>query len=78
MSLPPAPALAVEPIYSWRDVRPLLGGIGRTTAWRMIRAGTLPGPVAISPGRVGWRHSDIAGWQAERAGTAALHAKYGV
>jgi len=61
---------SVEPIYSWRDARPLFGGIGRTTAWRMVRAGELPKPVHLTPGRIGWRHSDIAAWQAQR-GVAA-------
>jgi predicted DNA-binding transcriptional regulator AlpA len=58
---------SVEPIYSWREARPLFG-MSRTTAWRMVRAGTLPKPVHISPGRIGWRHSDIAAWQARCAG----------
>lgn len=62
----------VEPIYGWRDARPLFGNIGRTTAWRMIRAGKLPQPVHISAGRIGWTHSSIAAWQAERAAAAGL------
>lgn len=60
------PLPAVEPIYPWRKARPLFGDIGRTTAWRMIRAGTLPAPVRVSPGRVAWRHSDIVAWQLRR------------
>lgn len=52
-----------ERLYSWREVRPLLGNIGRATAWRMVRDGRLPAPMRISPGRVAWRHSDIAAWQ---------------
>jgi len=71
MSLASASAVAVEPIYSWRDARPLFGNISRTTAWRMVRAGQLPKPVHISPNRIGWPQSTIAAWQAERAGAAS-------
>lgn len=53
----------LKPIYSWPEAQPLFGNISRTTAWRMIRAGTLPAPIQISPGRVGWHHNDIAAWQ---------------
>jgi predicted DNA-binding transcriptional regulator AlpA len=60
----------VEPIYSWRDARPLFGGISRTTAWRMVRAGQLPRPVQISPGRVGWRHTDVQAYQSKLGGLA--------
>lgn len=64
----------VEPIYTWRDARPLFGNISRTTAWRMVRAGQLPKPVHISPGRIGWPHSAIAQWQAQRVGAGSTPA----
>jgi predicted DNA-binding transcriptional regulator AlpA len=71
---------SVEPIYMWPQARQLFGGLSRTTVWRMVRAGALPKPIHLSPGRIGWRHSDIANWQAERSGpdNASLLAKYGV
>lgn len=54
-----------EHFLGWLDVRPLFGGISRTTAWRGVRDGWLPAPIRISPGRKAWRSSDIAAWQAE-------------
>lgn len=50
-------------LLSWREVR-VLSGISRTTAWRLQNAGEFPRPVMISPGRVGWRESDVAAWRA--------------
>lgn len=55
----------LERFLAWRQVRNLTG-LGRTTAWRMRRAGDFPDPVSISPGRVAWRARDIAAWNASR------------
>lgn len=52
-----------ERYLSWTDVKPLFGGISRTTAWRGVRAGWLPAPVPVSPGRRAWRASDVSAWQ---------------
>lgn len=52
-----------ERYLSWTDVRPLFGGISRTTAWRGVRDGWLPAPVPVSPGRRAWRASDVTAWQ---------------
>ncbi len=68
---------AIEPIYPWPEARRMFGNIGRTTAWRMIRAGELPKPVYISANRIGWRHSDIAAWQAQRATGGRSNASWG-
>jgi prophage regulatory protein len=56
-----------ENYIEWPALRPLIGNQGRTTWWRQIKAGTAPAPVPVSPGRVAWKSSDIARWQAERA-----------
>ena len=53
-------------LLPWPKVRPLVGDIGRTTAWRMQRQGTFPTPVQVSPNRVAWREADIRAWQASR------------
>lgn len=37
-------------------------GLGRSTIYRMMKAGEFPRPVAISRGAVGWRQSDIERW----------------
>lgn len=57
--------MPIEPerYLSWADVKPLFGGISRTTAWRGVRAGWLPAPVPVSPGRRAWRASDVSAWQ---------------
>jgi predicted DNA-binding transcriptional regulator AlpA len=49
----------------WRKVQDITG-LGRTTAWRLRRAGDFPHPVPISPGRVAWRERDIAAWNESR------------
>jgi prophage regulatory protein len=45
---------------------PDAAGISTTTAWRLRKRGLFPAPVRLSPGRVGWRKSDIDRWLAER------------
>jgi predicted DNA-binding transcriptional regulator AlpA len=52
-------------LLSWKRVREVTG-LSRTTAWRLQQQGEFPDPVAISPGRVCWRESEIAAWQASR------------
>ena len=36
--------------------------VSRTTRWRMIRRGEFPCPLRLSPGRVGWKESDVRAW----------------
>ena len=55
-----------ERLLAWPQVRPLIGGQGRTTWWRCIKRGEAPKPVQISSRRVAWRESDIRAWQAAR------------
>lgn len=55
----------------WRKVRDITG-LGRTTAWRLRRAGDFPHPVPISPGRVAWRERDIAHWNETRGSPDAI------
>lgn len=43
-------------------------GLSRTTIWREVRAGRLPRPAQLSPGRIGWWSEDVDAWkQARRA-----------
>jgi predicted DNA-binding transcriptional regulator AlpA len=37
-------------------------GLSIPTIWRMRRRNDLPEPLRLSPGRIGWRESDIAAW----------------
>ncbi|MEW5683798.1 MAG: AlpA family phage regulatory protein [Pseudomonadota bacterium] len=60
-----------ETLISWKALRPKIGNMGRTTWWRLIRAGEAPAPIRISPGRVAWRWSDIAEWMESRSRRAA-------
>lgn len=55
----------------WRKVQDITG-LGRTTAWRLRRAGDFPHPVPISPGRVAWRERDIAAWNESRGSVVTL------
>lgn len=53
-------------LLSWRTVHMMTGNLGRTTWWRLVRAGDAPRPIKISPGRVAWLETDILEWIAER------------
>jgi predicted DNA-binding transcriptional regulator AlpA len=55
-------------LLCWRTVRSMVGNLGRTTWWRLIRAGDAPAPIRISPGRVAWLEADILDWIAARRG----------
>jgi predicted DNA-binding transcriptional regulator AlpA len=57
-----------ETYLSWKDVRHLLGGISRSTWWRMMRRGEAPLPIRLSPNRVGWSSRAISVFQAQRRG----------
>lgn len=46
-----------------------LVGLGRTTIYAGIKAGTFPAPVKLSAHAVGWRASAIAAWIASRENT---------
>lgn len=43
-------------------------GLGQSTLYRMIQAGTFPKPFDLVPGRTAWLESDINAWLAEKAG----------
>lgn len=62
---------SAQRLLSWPQVRPLVGNIGRTTAWRLERQGLFPKSIVVSPGRRAWRESDIVRWQSERVPAAA-------
>jgi predicted DNA-binding transcriptional regulator AlpA len=59
------PPRAHDRLLPWKIVKDLTG-LSRTTAWRLQKAGDFPLPVGISPGRVGWRESEISAWSASR------------
>lgn len=65
-SIRPEQRIHAERFLPWSHVREL-AGFSRTTAWRLQQAGDFPKPVRISPGRVGWRQSEIDAWQASRS-----------
>jgi prophage regulatory protein len=44
-----------------------LSGLGRSSIYAAIKAGTFPKPVKLSVRAVAWRESDIAQWQNSRA-----------
>ena len=37
-------------------------GLSRSTIWRMERAGSFPKHYLLSPGRVGWKWSEVQNW----------------
>lgn len=61
--VPGSSAPSGDRLLTWRAVHDLTG-ISRTTVWRLQNAGVFPKPVVISPGRVGWRESEVRHWTA--------------
>ena len=53
------------PFLRAADLPPLVG-ISVPTVYREIRRGAFPAPARLSPGRVGWRPTDIERWLADR------------
>ncbi|MGE3576792.1 MAG: helix-turn-helix transcriptional regulator [Dehalococcoidia bacterium] len=41
-------------------------GLSLATLWRLRRAGSMPEPIRLSPGCVGWRSSVVDQWLASR------------
>ncbi|MCQ2040306.1 AlpA family phage regulatory protein [Pseudomonas kunmingensis] len=41
--------------------------LSHATLWREIKAGRFPRQVRLSPGRVGWRASDLRQWLTDPA-----------
>ena len=52
-------------ILSTKQLSQLIN-LSESTLWRMRQRGQLPQPIRVSPGRVGWRESDIVAWLATR------------
>ena len=52
-------------ILHWAEVKQMTG-LSRSTTWRMQRTGAFPRSIALSPGRVGWWESELAGWRKTR------------
>ncbi|MCK0102756.1 helix-turn-helix domain-containing protein [Pseudohalocynthiibacter sp. F2068] len=51
-------------LLTFRELRDVLGGRGRSSVYRDIAAGRLPAPVKIG-GRLYWRDSEINAFLAE-------------
>jgi prophage regulatory protein len=60
------PARTINRYVSPRLLRERLG-LSEATILRMRRRGQFPQPIRLSPGRVGWRESDIVDWLDARA-----------
>jgi predicted DNA-binding transcriptional regulator AlpA len=43
-----------------------LTSLSGATIWRLRRQGQFPEPIRLSPGRMGWRRTDIEHWLSER------------
>ena len=46
-------------------------GLGRSSIYKGIKAGTFPSPVALGPRAVGWIESSVNDWVASRPNAAA-------
>lgn len=56
-------------VYSIGELRDVIG-LAKWTVYDLIKKDQFPRPVQLSPGRVGWRATDIQRWIAERPTTA--------
>ena len=45
----------------------VMTGTSRTTRWRLEQEGKFPVRIQVSPGAIGWLHSELQGWIQERA-----------
>ncbi|MDB5483000.1 MAG: AlpA family transcriptional regulator [Caulobacteraceae bacterium] len=61
---------APEPLISWPELKPMIGGVSRSTWWRSIKRGDAPAPIFVTLQRKAWRQSDILAWQASRSEAA--------
>jgi len=52
-------------IISPKDL-PKETGLSRVTVWRLEKAGQFPPRIQLSPGRVGYRRSEVAAWLESR------------
>jgi prophage regulatory protein len=59
----------LDRVLKSREVEKITG-LSSTTIWRERRRGTFPEPIRISPGRNGWRASDLATWIEDRRSVA--------
>lgn len=58
-------------LLDWAQVGRLTG-LGRSTVWRMRKAGDFPEPALLSNRRVAWRERDIVAWIRSRSTTSVL------
>jgi prophage regulatory protein len=55
-------------LETYRSIKYVSGkkNLSKASIYRMVAAGTFPAPVKLSPGRVGWRDSDLERWDQTR------------
>lgn len=41
-------------------------GMGRSSVWRMVKEGTFPAPIKLSPRMVGWVEEEVNDWLVEK------------
>ncbi len=45
--------------------------LSSSTIYRLIKQGTFPAPIRLSPGRVAWREADVSAWERNPSQVAA-------
>jgi predicted DNA-binding transcriptional regulator AlpA len=53
------------PFATWRDLRSIVL-VSQSTWARMVKNGTAPAPVVLSPGKIAWRRSAVEAWVESR------------
>lgn len=62
----PTPQLPEHTVLPLGDVLKLVG-LSRSTLYQLVSTGHFPPQVRLSARRVGWLHSEVTTWVAERA-----------
>ena len=56
-----------DTILNFNTMRPMIGGLSRSTVWRLEQEGKFPSHVRIfGTSRIGWRLPDVIRWQRQQ------------
>ena len=61
MSTEPTPDQFINEVECFR-----ITGLSRTSRWRLMERGQCPAKLRLSPGRTGWRLSEVQDWMSRR------------
>ena len=66
--------VTMDSLLNRREVEKIVG-IGRSTIYRLMRAGAFPEPICVGPKAVRWRESEIEAYLVSRKRARGIRAK---